>query len=185
MNGTIEPNQPIIVVPDSSFSETQKRLMLKRCPNIWTYATPQTNNMSPDETERYNALNTGLHEQLAATFEDHFARHPIPNYYLDKNDPWLAERKKYDFYTHQNWDWFGPSQECYAAILTNEITMPLLRRLQLLLVDAYADWEIVVIASDDHRMDHGPEIAVFSDTILIPKSMDHLTSSKETHRTTE
>jgi len=162
----------VYVVPDREVAVLQKQMMLQRCPDIWTYASPQRSNQTPAQVSEYNALNSKLHEKIASVLQAHFSEHPIPEAEKDRDTEWLRDRERYEFYTHQNWDWNGPSQECYVVVLASEISLALVKSLQSLLQDEYADWEIILIASKDSRMDNDYELVLFSDAIIVPQSFE-------------
>jgi len=176
----------VYVVPDDEVSALQKELMLQRSPDIWTYASPQQNNQTPAQVRAYDALNSKLHEKIASVLLKHFSDHPIPEAEKDRDADWLRDRERYEFYTHQNWDWYGPSQECYVVVLASEIDMELVKSLQSLLQGEYANWEIVLIGSNDFRMDNDYELVLFSDAIIVPESFEQAyrlaTGSPNKHR---
>lgn len=55
-------------------------------------------------------------------------------------------------------------------MLASEINLTLVKKLQSLLQSEYANWEIILVASKDFRMDNDYELVLFSDAIIVPQS---------------
>lgn len=73
------------------------------------------------------------------------------------------------YFAYQNWDWYGPSYECYVNVTSDRLTQELLEAFQKGLVGLLKDWIIVVKVFrnvEDASTEQG-EIVIFSDKILL------------------
>lgn len=122
--------------------------------------------MSEAEIKRYGELNELLHKKLEACVKDHFRDTPVPEI-LQKEG--VANISVTPF-TYQNWDWYGPSYECYLVVWEDAVSSKLLIEIQSLLTGDHRDWCIVVCTTQHTDFDASHEIGVFSDEVLIPMS---------------
>jgi hypothetical protein len=147
--------------------EAVEEAHLKRHPNHVAYVpVSSVNPLADAEVEEYGRLNQALHEQLRSLSHEHFASVPIPAEIREKR----GDETYFTPFTYQHYDWYGPTYECYIAVLADYISADLLARFQSLLRSEYRDWCIVVVASEDLDFDTDHEIAVFSDQVLVPVS---------------
>lgn len=122
--------------------------------------------MSEAEKERYDKLNLSLHKKMEAWAERHFHDTPVPEI-LQKAG---LEGISVTPFTYQNWDWYGPSYECYIIVWEDEVSSQTLVELQALLTGEHKDWSIVVCTTQDPHFDPDYyDIAIFSDEALIPE----------------
>lgn len=148
----------------ADFGEAVKLAHLKRNPKHPSYIPiSQVVRLSKPDEERYGKLNETLHQSMRSLSKRHFAGIPVPAE-LQKE---IGDESYFTPFTYQNYDWYGPSNECYIAVLTDYVSADLLRQIQALLVDDYRDWCIRVIGSDKTNFDADHEIAVFSDQVLV------------------
>ncbi|WP_145447912.1 hypothetical protein [Gimesia panareensis] len=122
--------------------------------------------MSEAEIKRYGELNGLLHRKMEECVNNHFRDTPVPEI-LQKEG--LADKTVSPF-TYQNWDWYGPSYECYLVVWEDALSSKLLIELQSLLTGDHRDWCIVVCTTRQTDFETNHEIGVFSDEVLIPKS---------------
>lgn len=120
--------------------------------------------MSAAEIERYGQLNELLHEKLEACVKSHFRNVPVPDVLKNEGVPGVADTP----FTYQNWDWYGPSYECYIVVWEDALSSNLLIELQSLLTGDHRDWCIVICTAQDADFETNHEIGVFSDEVLIP-----------------
>lgn len=118
--------------------------------------------LSDAEHERYSELNGQLHKKLLATVQSHFRGTPVPEILRDACGSGTP-------FTYQNWDWFGPSYECYLVVWEDSVSSSLLCKLQLLLAGDFDDWCIMVCTTQKTDFDTNHEIAIFKNEVLIPQ----------------
>ena len=77
--------------------------------------------------------------------------------------------------TYQNWDWYGPSFECYVGVINGHLTSDFLMHLQAILKGEFEHWIIVAKLWGDF-MDaatEGEEVVIFSDRVLFLRESFH------------
>jgi hypothetical protein len=147
------------------FDEAVKGEHLKRHPRHDSYIPiSERKKLTESESEEYGRLNETLHEKLRFLSKEHFKNTPVPKE-LQKNQ---GDDSYFSPFTYQNYDWYGPSFECYILVLTDYVSTELLQKFQAQLHDEFQDWCIRVACADtsDFRSDH--DLAVFSDRIIVP-----------------
>lgn len=150
----------LIVHDDSSLIE---KAHLKRHPRHRSYIpASEVKPLTDSEADAYEALNQKLHDGLRAVSKMHFKDTPVPK--ALKKDNYFTP------FTYQNYDWYGPSYECYIMVIGAYVTPELLKKFQALLVDDLRDWCIRVVVSESYAFDNDHEIAIFSDQVLVPLS---------------
>lgn len=165
------------VYPD--IEDAIKRAHLKRHPKHDNY-TPESQivPLTPSETTTYGKLNEKLHERLRILSHKHFANVSVPKDIQEEN----GDETYFTPFTYQNYDWYGPTYECYFIVFTDYISADLLHQIQLLLKDEYQDWCIRVIGSDELDFDTDHDIAVFSDQILVTVNTARVLNVPKDHR---
>ncbi|PHS04751.1 MAG: hypothetical protein COA78_16145 [Blastopirellula sp.] len=138
---------------------------LKQHPQHWSYIpASKVRSLTETEAEIYDHLNEKLHDELRRVSKEHFASTPVPPELQKDSEPYLTP------FTYQNYDWYGPSYECYIVVIAEYISADLLRKFQMLLEGDHQDWCIQVISSETPDFDNGHEIAIFSDLIVVPSA---------------
>jgi hypothetical protein len=136
---------------------------LKRHPRHCSYIPiSEVKPLTDAEAEAYDKLNQRLHDELRRASKEYFESTPIPPDLQREHDPYFTH------FTYQNYDWYGPSYECYIVVLGEYLTADLLERFQSLLVGEYEDWCVQVVVSKSRDFDNDYEVAVFSDQIIVP-----------------
>ncbi len=147
------------------FADAVKTAHLKRHPRHNSYIpTSEARRLTDEQGAAYGRLNNQLHEELRRVSREYFKDVPVPKEIKRKR----ALESYFTPFTYQNYDWYGPSYECYVGVLKDYVSAELLRRFQFLLRDEYQDWCIRVVGSNDATFDHDHDIAVFSDQVLMP-----------------
>lgn len=147
------------------FEESVKAAHLKRHPRHDSYIPiSETKRLTEAEGEEYDRLNRQLHEEMRRVSHEYFADVPVPKELREER----GDETYFTPFTYQNYDWYGPSYECYFVVLMGYISADLLKELQLLLHGDHADWCIRVIGSDGLDFDSDHDIAVFSDAVFVP-----------------
>lgn len=146
-------------------SDSVRDAHLKRHPRHCSYIPHvDVKPLNESEANKYGILNERMHEELRRVTKEHFAGTPAPPGVDPKQ--WPAEY--FTPFTYQNYDWYGPTYECYIGVRTDYISPDLLRKFQLLLTGEFKDWCIQVVASETPDFGNDFEIAVFSDQVIIP-----------------
>jgi hypothetical protein len=149
------------------FEEAVKTAHLKRHPRHDSYIPIcERTRLTENEAATYDRLNRQLHDEMLRVSREFFKDVPVPE--IEGGKGW--SESYFTPFTYQNYDWSGPSYECYVRVLTDYVSAELLRRLQLLLRGEYQEWCIRVVASNDSSFDFDHEIAVFFDEVLVPVS---------------
>ncbi len=161
------------------FENVLEKSHLKRHPNHDSYIpTSEAKPLTESEAEAYDQLNRKMHEHLRRVSHEFFADVPIPKEIQEERN----DDSFFTPFTYQNYDWYGPSYECYIVVLTDYISADLLCRFQSLLQNEYHDWCIRVVGSDGLDFDTDHDIAVFSDQILVPVTSAQAMQVPKSHR---
>jgi hypothetical protein len=161
------------------FERAVEQAHRKRHPKHDSYVpSSERRQLTEAESKRYDRLNEWLHEQLRKESKKHFKSVPVPTWVQEKR----GDETLFPPFTYQNLDWYGPSYECYIVVLADFISADLLRRFQLLLHDTLEDWCIRIVGSKDVDLDDDYELAVFSDQILLTRTVANALQITPAHR---
>jgi hypothetical protein len=151
-----------IVHDDYSLIEKAHR---KRHPRHCSYIPlNEVKPLTDAEADEYGTLNEKLHDALREVSKEHFKNTPIPDSLKTEDQPYFTH------FTYQNYDWYGPTYECYIGVIGDYVSADLLKKFQALLVDDFRDWCIQVVISKSHDFNNDSEIAIFCDQVLVPVS---------------
>jgi hypothetical protein len=143
---------------DKDYVAVQKERLKRHPMYFWA---GEAKPLSDAEAEAYGALNERLHQEMGRVSKEHFADTPIPKELQDNDHPWFTP------FTYQNYDWYGPSYECYIVVIGKYIDSSLIKRFQTLLTKDHRDWCIQVVVSESFEFESGHEIAIFSDQVIL------------------
>jgi hypothetical protein len=107
-----------------------------------------------EDNARYDKLNERLHRAIQKVAIKQFGR------------------KGAEEYTYQNWDWYGPSYQCYVSVIRGHLGPEFLTRLHALLCGDFKEWAIVVrMWGDFMEADtEGGEVYIYSDEVVLLQS---------------
>ncbi|MCS7471717.1 hypothetical protein NZK35_34150 [Stieleria sp. ICT_E10.1] len=124
-----------------------------------------------DGGRRYGAIDGRLQLKLENFLTEHFRSFPIPDGYYHGVTSTESPDDRYKAYAYQLWDWFDDCCQIRFQVAGDVVSRELIAGLQGLLVGEFSNWCIVMLApmSDNFDDIDGVEIAVFANSVLIPR----------------
>jgi hypothetical protein len=123
-------------------------------------------NLSDQERNEYGRLNGVLHDRMTETARRLFRDTPLPDEYTAGNYDSEWTRRIGTPFTYQNSDWYGPTYECYIAVLHEYLSTEFVSQLQKLLVNELENWCIVLGTASDLAFDADEAMRIYSDQVI-------------------